>query len=168
MISPSRITIAALALSCAATFSAPAAHALSARECHQNFSDARKAGTAAGQSYKEFKAAHCDASAAEKTAPATPAAETSAAQTAAPADKAEKTTEKKEKHSAVTAATDSSAVFPTAIAPQYAKLPAGKARMKTCVDQYNANKADGHNGSLKWIQKGGGYYSLCNNRLKGE
>jgi hypothetical protein len=37
--------------------------------------------------------------------------------------------------------------------------------MHTCLDQYNANKAGNGNGSLKWIQKGGGYYSECNKRL---
>ena len=39
--------------------------------------------------------------------------------------------------------------------------------MHTCLDQYNANKTGGGNGDLKWIQKGGGYYSECNKRLKG-
>jgi hypothetical protein len=39
--------------------------------------------------------------------------------------------------------------------------------MHTCVDQYKANKANNTNGGLKWIQKGGGYYSECNKRLKG-
>jgi hypothetical protein len=37
----------------------------------------------------------------------------------------------------------------------------------TCLDQYNANKASNGNGGLKWIQKGGGYYSECNKRLRG-
>jgi hypothetical protein len=46
-------------------------------------------------------------------------------------------------------------------------LSAGKQRFKTCDDQYNANKATNANGGLKWIQKGGGYYSECNKRLKG-
>ena len=59
------------------------------------------------------------------------------------------------------------AVFPTAIASKYASESAGRARMHTCVDQYNANKATNQNGGLKWIQKGGGYYSECNKRLKG-
>jgi hypothetical protein len=31
---------------------------------------------------------------------------------------------------------------------------------------YKANKASNGNGGLKWIQKGGGYYSECNKRLK--
>ncbi len=39
--------------------------------------------------------------------------------------------------------------------------------MLTCLDQYKANKASNGNGGLKWIQKGGGYYSECNKRLKG-
>jgi len=39
--------------------------------------------------------------------------------------------------------------------------------MHTCLDQYNANKANGGNGGLKWIMKGGGYYSQCNKLLKG-
>jgi len=58
------------------------------------------------------------------------------------------------------------AVFPSALDPKYAKESAGKARMHTCVDQYNANKTGNGNGGLKWIEKGGGYYSECNKRLK--
>jgi len=63
--------------------------------------------------------------------------------------------------------TPGTAVFPTAIAPAYANEKPGKARMKTCDDQYKANKATNANGGLKWIQKGGGYWSECNKRLKG-
>ncbi|ACA20987.1 hypothetical protein M446_6738 [Methylobacterium sp. 4-46] len=61
------------------------------------------------------------------------------------------------------------ALFPTAISPKYASEPAGKARQKTCVDQYNANKAAGGagNAGMTWIEKGGGYGSACNKRLKG-
>jgi hypothetical protein len=58
-------------------------------------------------------------------------------------------------------------VFPNAVSPQYNSLSAGKARFKTCDDQYRANKANGGNGGLKWIEKGGGYYSECNKHLKG-
>ena len=59
------------------------------------------------------------------------------------------------------------AVFPSAVDSKYSKDSAGKARMETCLDQYKANKASNGNGGLKWIQKGGGYYSECNKRLKG-
>lgn len=165
MTSSARFALAALALSCATALSAPAAHALSAKECHASFAAARTAGTLDGQSYKQFKAAKCDAAAtpatttapaaatpaetAKEAAPSAPATAPTAASTAAPA-----------------AATTAGVVFPSAVAPQYAKLSAGKARMKTCLDQYNANKTGTGNGSLKWIQKGGGYYSQCNTHLK--
>jgi hypothetical protein len=59
------------------------------------------------------------------------------------------------------------AVFPTAVSPKYSSESAGRARMHTCLDQYNANKATNGNGGLNWIEKGGGYYSECNKRLKG-
>jgi hypothetical protein len=58
-------------------------------------------------------------------------------------------------------------VFPSAVSPQYSSLSAGRARMETCVAQYRANKANGGNGNLKWIEKGGGYWSECNRHLKG-
>ena len=59
------------------------------------------------------------------------------------------------------------AVYPTAIAPAYTKEKPARARQKTCADQYRANKATNSNGGLKWIQKGDGYWSECNKRLKG-
>jgi len=43
-----------------------------------------------------------------------------------------------------------------------------RSRMKTCLDQYRTNKANNPNGGLKWIQKGGGYYSECIKRRKGQ
>ena len=59
------------------------------------------------------------------------------------------------------------AVFPSAISPKYSRESAGKARMHTCLDQYNANKANNGNGGMRWIERGGGYYSECNRRLEG-
>ena len=67
---------------------------------------------------------------------------------------------------AATTPAPSTAVFPAAIAPAHAGEKPGMARQKTCLDQYNANKATNANGGMKWIQKGGGYYSECNKRLK--
>ena len=58
-------------------------------------------------------------------------------------------------------------VFPTAVSAKYASQTAGEQRMHTCLDQYHANKAANGNGGLKWIQKGGGYYSECSKKLKG-
>ena len=59
-------------------------------------------------------------------------------------------------------------VFPPTVSGKYSTEKAGKARMLTCRDQYEANKATNANGGLRWIQKGGGYYSECNKHLKGQ
>ncbi len=59
------------------------------------------------------------------------------------------------------------AVFPSAIAPKYSRESPDKARTLTCADQFRANKAANANDGLKWIDKGGGYYSECVARLKG-
>ncbi|MFT8676383.1 MAG: hypothetical protein ABF990_05830 [Acetobacter sp.] len=154
-----RIGLASLLLGGATVLATPGAHALTAKECHEKFKAAKTDGTLNGQSYSAFKAASCDAAApAAATAPAaTPATPAPAAETP--------------KQAATTTPTPttsaSGAVFPTAIASQYSSLSAGTARRKTCDDQYKANKANNANGGLKWIQKGGGYYSECNKRLKG-
>ena len=65
------------------------------------------------------------------------------------------------------AAPSGNVVFPSGISPKYAKESPGRARLHTCRDQYRANKATGGNGGLKWIQKGGGYWSQCDKHLKG-
>lgn len=131
------------------------AQALTMQECSAKYKEAKTAGTLNGQKWNDFRKANCGAE-------ATPAAAPSAAAPAAPAPKEAK----REAAPAAPVATGN-AVFPTAVDPKYAKESAGKARMHTCVDQYNANKASNANGGLKWIQKGGGYYSECNKRLKG-
>jgi hypothetical protein len=63
--------------------------------------------------------------------------------------------------------TTTQAVFPEAIAPKYSGESPDKARTLTCADQFTANKATNANDGLKWIEKGGGYYSECVSRLKG-
>ena len=70
----------------------------------------------------------------------------------------------------VCGAADTTAVFPTAIAPKYAsEKDLDKARKETCADQFKANKANkaaDANGGLRWIEKDGGYYGECVSRLK--
>ncbi|QWG19132.1 hypothetical protein KMZ68_04465 [Bradyrhizobium sediminis] len=135
------------------------AQALTAQECSAKYQAAKTAGTLDGQKWNDFRKAQCgaDATAAPAAASAAPAAPKEAAA--------------KPKKDAAAAATPAApagpAVFPSAVDPKYAKETAGKARMHTCVDQYNANKAANANGGLKWIQKGGGYYSECTKKLKG-
>ncbi|MBS4073982.1 hypothetical protein KGY14_02115 [Ameyamaea chiangmaiensis] len=159
-----------------ATAAPQAQAAMTAKACHQAFTDAKGAGTLNGQTYTAFKASHCadDAPAAntptasplnQSTAPS--AAPGTAAAPAAPATPAPAATTSAPK--AATTVASGNAVFPSAVSSKYSTLSAGKARMKTCLDQYHANKDAGGtgNGGLKWIQKGGGYYSSCNARLKG-
>lgn len=57
------------------------------------------------------------------------------------------------------------AVYPTAISDKYTSETPDKARQRTCVDQYMANKATDSNGGLVWQHKGGGYYAECKKRL---
>ncbi len=138
------------------------ANALTMQECSAKYKAAKEAGTLGEQKWNDFRKTQCAAE---------PAAATTTAPAAA-APKAEAKTEAKpaEKTVAAPAAAPApvgNAVFPTAIAPKYASESAGKGRMHTCVDQYNANKASNANGGLKWIQKGGGYYSECTKKLKG-
>ena len=74
---------------------------------------------------------------------------------------------KEAKEAAAPAAPSGPATYPNAVDSKYSKETATKQRFQTCLDQYNANKAGNANGGLKWIQKGGGYYSECNKKLKG-
>jgi hypothetical protein len=131
------------------------ADALTMQECSAKYKAAQAAGTAKGMKWNDFRKAECAAE--------TPAATPAAAPAPAPASK---TATPPAKASAPPAATGG-AVYPTAVAPKHSGESAGKARMQTCLDQYNANKANNANGGLTWIQKGGGYYSECNKRLKG-
>ena len=119
--------------------------ALTMKECSAKYQAAKAGGTLNGQNWRDFRKAQCgtDATAAAPTAPP-PAAGGAAAPSPA-----------------------GNAVFPTAVSSKYSKESAGKGRLHTCLDQYKANKATNANGGLRWIQKGGGYYSECNKQLKG-
>ena len=146
-----------------ATAAVPA-QALTMQECSTKYEAAKTAGSLAGKKWNDFRKAEC-------AADAKPAAATTPAPAAAPPKAAEAKPAAAPKEAPKTAAAPAvpsgPAVYPSAIAPKYATESAGKGRMHTCVDQYNANKATNGNGGIKWIEKGGGYYSLCNAKLKG-
>ncbi|OUJ15115.1 hypothetical protein [Acetobacter sp. DsW_063] len=145
------------------------AEALTAKECHADFTAARKAGTLNGQTYKDYKAGHCSATdAAATSAPASASAATEAPAAAPSQAPASATPSASTTGSKAVTSYSGNAVFPSAVSSKYSSLSAGKARMKTCLDQYHVNKTNGGNGGLVWIQKGGGYYSQCVKRLKGE
>jgi hypothetical protein len=131
------------------------AQALSLKECSAKYKAAKVAGTLNGMKWNEFRKAQC-ATEAEAPPTAPPPAETPSSK---PAVKPARTP---------APAATANAVFPSAVSPKYSSESAGKARMHTCLDQYRVNKANGGNGALKWIEKGGGYYSECNKRLKGQ
>ena len=155
----------AVAVSGFAAFAATApAQALTTQECSAKYQAAKTAGTLAGQKWNDFRKAQCGAD-----ATATPAAAPAAAPTPAAPKAVEAKPAAAPKPAAATAATAPAgpAVFPSAVDAKYSKETAGKARMHTCVDQYNANKTANGNGGMKWIEKGGGYYSECNKKLKG-
>lgn len=151
--------LCAAAMTAAMLAAAMPAQALSMSECSAKYKAAQTAGTLNGQKWNDFRKAECGADTSAVPA-ATPAAPKTAE--AKPATMPKTTTTP-----AATPASIGNATFPAAVDPKYAKETAGKARMHTCVDQYNANKAGTGNGGLKWIQKGGGYYSECTKKLKG-
>ena len=123
-------------------------HALTMQECSVKYKAAKSAGTVKGMRWNDFRKAECGTDAAA-VAPAPTTPETKRARAAAPS----------------TVGLAGNAVFPSAVSAKYSTQKAGRARMHTCLDQYKANKAGNGNGGLRWIQKGGGYYSECNKRL---
>jgi hypothetical protein len=146
-----RITFGAVLSGLALVAAGAPASALTAKECSVKYKEAQTTGTLGGLTWSEFRKAQCGSDATVQPT-ASPAGSTAAnplkpAPTTAPA-------------------TTGAAVFPTAVLPKYASEKPGVARMHTCRDQYQANKASGANGGLPWIKKGGGYYSECNKRLK--
>ncbi|MHC4045249.1 hypothetical protein [Bradyrhizobium sp. 23AC] len=157
--------LCAIALSgfAALVVSAPA-QALTSQECSAKYQAAKKDGSLGTMKWNDFRKAQCGADATPAAAaPAAPAP--TAAAPAAPAEP--KQAKKEAAPAAVPTLPAGPAIYPNAIDPKYAKETPGKGRLHTCVDQYNANKTTNGNGGMKWIQKGGGYYSECNKKLKG-
>jgi hypothetical protein len=154
----------AAAVSAFAAFAATSsAQALTAQECSAKYQAAKTAGTLAGQKWNDFRKAQCGSDATAATPAATPAAAPAAATTETAAKPKSK---KGGDAAAAPAAAAGPAVFPSAVDPKYSKETASKARMQTCAAQWKANKAANTTGGLRWIQKGGGYWSECNKKLK--
>jgi hypothetical protein len=170
---------------------------LSMKECSTKYQAAKAAGTLNGMSWNEFRKADCSAGAAAETMPAeAPKTETSekglsmkecstkyqAAKAAGTLNGMSWNEFRKADCSAGAGAASMETgktksrgpmfsgrmIFPSGIDPKYAKESPGRARLHTCVDQYNANKAanNGGNGGHKWIEKGDGYWSDCDAYLK--
>lgn len=143
------------------------AQALSMHECSVKYQAAKKAGSLNGMTWSQFRKAQCgsEASASPAAAPSPPpaAAPSPAAQAPAAAPRRRSTT----RTTTAAPAATGNVVFPNAVSPKYSDESPGRARMHTCLDQYRANKTNNANGGLRWIEKGGGYWSECNRHLKG-
>jgi hypothetical protein len=165
-------------LTVAALLTTTPAQALTAQECSAKYQAAKADGSLNDQSWNDFRKQHCGAEAAtspsagdSKTAETKPAdarpeakPDTKPDTGGAPA-KAE--SKAKKKSAAAPAVSQGPAVYPTAIDAKFAKEKPTLARLHTCAQQWRANKAANTTGGLRWIQKGGGYWSECNKRLKG-
>ncbi len=190
------VTTGALALGCAFIVSAGSVSALGLKDCSDKFSAAKAAGKTGTKTFADFMKSDCGddakpatpASAATPAKPVAPAATVAPVKPASPAaatatpvapttptmTRAEKRKAAKDARAAAAPAATTAApavagaaVFPAKVADAYSAKKPSKARMATCLDQYRLNKATKSNGGLKWIQKGGGYYSQCNKKLKG-
>jgi len=115
------------------------AQALTMTECSAKYKEAKAASSLNGMKWNDFCKSQCDLG---------PTKRSSA------------------KSAPVGTVVASNAVFPSAVDAKYSKEKPGRARRKTCLDQYKANKVGDANGGLKWLQKGGGYYSQCAKKLK--
>jgi hypothetical protein len=133
-----RLSLFAAVLTGAVVAGGSPGFALSTKECSTKYQAAKSGGTLNGKSWNDFRKSECAGEAAAEDKSAAKVEPTGGAGT----------------------------VFPKSVDAKYSKESAGRARMHTCLDQYKANKASGGNGGMKWIQKGGGYYSECNAALK--
>ncbi|MBZ9737489.1 MULTISPECIES: hypothetical protein [unclassified Mesorhizobium] len=123
---------------------------LTMAECSTKYQAAKTANTLKGQKWNDFRKAECGAGASDDDSVPAPSEATYTKEPAKPTTVAPK-----------------GVTFPSAISAKYASETPGKGRMHTCLDQYYVLKDANALGGLKWIQKGGGFYSLCNAKLKG-
>jgi hypothetical protein len=177
------MSFASLAVLGSLSFVTPAA-ALSMKECSAKYKAAQAANTLNGMKWNDFRAAQCGTDATAAPATAAPAATAAAPATTTKPAATTKAMTAAAKPAAADAEPDAAAPpakeppkptmkapagvsFPAAVSPKYTTETAGKARFHTYVDAYNDNKAKNTLNGVKWIEKGGGYYSLCNTKLKG-
>ncbi|RUU58145.1 hypothetical protein [Mesorhizobium sp. M2C.T.Ca.TU.002.02.1.1] len=146
------LKLAALAVTALVAWSASPASALTMKECGETYRAAKEDGTLNGMDWAAFRKEKCATSAAESVS----------------ADPVTSAGQQKTETSAAVAPTVAPAgvTFPTTLAAEFKTEKPAKARMKTCLQGYHDNKEAGTLNGLRWIQKSGGYYSLCNARLK--
>ena len=170
--------LAGAALLCTALLPTAPALALTAQECSAKYQAAKAAGTLGDKSWNDFRKSDCADAAAAKPegkaddakSEAKPEAKSEVKSEPKPEAKSDSKANAKpdgKQAAAKPAAAPGAAVFPTAIDPKYAEEKPARSRLHTCADQWKINKANNTTGGLRWIQKGGGYWSQCNKKLKG-
>jgi hypothetical protein len=143
-----RYVLCAAAMLAAVALQATSAQALTMAECSAKYKAAKDANTLNGMKWNDFRKANCGSDA---TAPApAPAAAAAPAPKPAAAPKA-------------APIATGNAVFPTAVDGKFSSEKPHLARLHTCSEQWQANKANNTRGGLKWPS----FYSECNKRLKG-
>ncbi|WP_435528760.1 hypothetical protein [Mesorhizobium robiniae] len=142
-------TVEPAAATTSAAATADAGKGLSMADCSAKYQAAKTGNTLNGMKWNDFRKSQCGAGASDDdTVPA--------------ADEANYNSDPE----TPTVTAPKGVKFPKAISNKYSSETPGKARLHTCLDQYYANKDANALGGLKWIQKGGGFYSLCNAALK--
>lgn len=121
-----------------------AAKALTTKQCGEKYQAAKEAGIDDGIKWNDFRKQECGPG----------------------ADIVALSSDGKKEPPAPVIAAPQGVKFPSSVSSQFASETPGKARMHTCLEYYHNAKANNALGGLKWIQKGGGFYSLCNQRLK--
>jgi hypothetical protein len=133
----------------AKTASTAASGNLSMKECSAKYQAAKASNSLNGMKWNDFRKAECGANAADDD-------------TVPSFDEASYT----EEPETPVAKAPRGVSFPKGLARKFISETPAKARMHTCLEEYYNNKDAGTLNGLRWIQKGGGYYSLCNARLK--
>jgi hypothetical protein len=155
-----KLLCAAAATGFVAMIATAPAQALTVQECSSKYQAAKTAGTLNGQKWNDFRKTQCTADATPAAAPAglpPPMTPPPAAQAKPPAAAPMQMP-----------MSTGNAIFPMAVDPKFASEKPHMQRMHTCSQQWQMNKANNTTGGMHWNQKGGGgFYSVCNSRLKG-
>lgn len=126
------------------------AYAITMKECSAKYEGARKSGTLNGMKWSDFRVSQCDLKADHNAVPSVP-----------------RKADGREKPAAASIEVPRGVTFPSSVDTRFAAETPARQRMKTCRKAYHDNKRANTLGGLRWLQRGGGYYSVCNARLKG-
>jgi len=137
------VLFAAIAIPAFAQDAVAPAQPLSFKECGVKYRAAKADGSLGGRKWLDYRRAECGITA-------------SAERTHRPPVRSEAS-----RTEAVRRLT-----FPAALAGEFRDQKPWQARMRTCLKSYHEAKKAGTLYGVKWVEKGGGYYSLCSAKLR--